>query len=438
MTDDNIFIIPTDDIGKPGQCLVYAPFTDSVALATAEECRQLQHVMLHPNYANHEMAETLELLRYDGDIHSLFNTVENVDDFLLMYILPNNICNFSCSYCFSAKGRGSGVLDAKCLKAALDWFIDIERISSKTKANYSSPQLAISYLGGGEPTLSWPVVKDGLEYAASLAAQQGIKLITSIVTNGSRITDEMVETFSRLRVAPRVSFEILPQIQNLQRGHFDEVKAGLVKLERCTIPPMIRSMITPDNVELMEEMVEEVHKSYPAVRHLLMDPITSASVFDDATFTKHFYDLYHDHFIAAHKLAESYDIRLECAPLRNLELLAERFCTGEFCLTPQGTITVCHQVASPKENRYKEFQYARFDESTGRMVVDGERFHQLTTMGRVYDNPKCEKCFIKWNCGGGCLMQNLQYKPEVLDVICEATRRLSKHYLLCKAMSYTE
>lgn len=430
MNIDNIFIIPTDDVGKPGYNLVYAPFTNNVALATDEECRQLEQAIATPEAASEEMRETLEVLRFNGDIHQQFRTVERVDDFLLLYVLPNNICNFSCSYCFSAKGRGSGVLDVKCLKATLDWFID----SSRT----TSPQLAISYLGGGEPTLSWPVVKEGLEYAATLAERQGIKLITTIVTNGSRITDEMVETFSRLRVAPRVSFEILPRIQNLQRGHFDEVKAGLLKLERCDIPPMIRSMITPDNVELMEEMVEEVHRSYPAVNHLIMDPITSADVFNDADFTRHFYTLYHEHFIVAQRLAESYGIRLECAPLRNLELLAERFCTGEFCLTPQGTITVCHQVASPKENHYEEFQYARFDEETGKMAIDGEQFRKLTAMGRVYDNPKCADCFIKWNCGGGCLMQNLQYKPEVLDVICEATRRLSKYFLLCKAMSYTE
>lgn len=430
MNEDNIFITPTDDVGQPGHSLVYAPFTDSVALATNEECQQLEQALANPEAASEEIRETLEALRFDGDPHSLFRTVERVDDFLLLYVLPNNICNFSCSYCFSAKGRGGGMLDVKCLKATLAWFIDNSRTAS--------PQLAISYLGGGEPTLSWPVVKEGLEYAAALAERQGIKLITSIVTNGSRITDEMVDTFSRLNVAPRVSFEILPRIQNLQRGHYNEVKAGLLKLERCAIPPMIRSMITPDNVCLMEEMVEEVHRSYPAVKHLLMDPITSAEVFNDADFTKSFYALYHEHFISAQRLAESYGIRLECAPLRNIELLAERFCTGEFCLTPQGTITVCHQVASPKEKHYKEFQYAHFDEATGKMVVDEERFRKLTAIGRVYDNPKCANCFIKWNCGGGCLMQNLQYKPEVLDVICEATRRLSKYFLLCKAMSYTE
>ena len=423
LKERNIFVVPTEDVtGHQDEYLVYAPLADSMTLASIEECRTLEEAALHPQEASEEMTQTLDLLSDGVPAAERDNAVHHTSDFLLLYVLPNLICNFSCSYCFSAKGRGKGVLRKDQLKAAIDWFIDPNRASSK--------KLAISYLGGGEPTLSWDILKFGIEYGHRRAVRFGIHLYMTVVTNGSRITPEIVDTFSRCGVAARVSFEILEEIQNLQRAHYDDVCRGLTMLQDCAIPPMVRAMITPDNVNLLEQMIEELHQKFPRVRQVLMDPITSADTFHDVGMTRRFYDDYYNHFIPAYYLAERYGIRLACAPLRNLEMVVERFCTGEFCLTPQGTITICHHVASPKEKDYHDFQYAHIDDGTGKMVIDEDKFKELTQRSTVYSNPKCQDCFIKWNCGGGCLMQNMQYTPEILDVICDFTRRFSKYFLL--------
>lgn len=423
LSDKNVFVVPTADVtGCEDEYLVYAPLADAMTLASWQDCLALERALHDPSSAE---AGTLAVLNslLDGDsVRNRDGYVGHTHDFLLMYVLPNNICNFSCSYCFSAKGRGKGVLKISELKSALEWFIDPQRTESR--------KLAISYLGGGEPTLSWDVLKFGLTYGAELAHKYGFEIYTTVVTNGSKITREMVEVFNMCHVGVRVSFEILPEIQNLQRAHYEDVCGGLDLLCECDIPPMVRSMITPDNVCLLERMVEELHKRFPVVNHVLMDPITSAETFKEVKATREFYDLYYGHFIAARKLAESLGITLDCAPIRNLELVVERFCTGEFCLTPQGTITICHQVSSPREQHYEDFQYAYVDELTGKMVINEEKFQELKSRGTVYGNPKCKDCFIKWNCGGGCLMQSMQYSDEIQDVVCDFTRRFSKYYLL--------
>lgn len=109
-------------------------------------------------------------------------------------------------------------------------------------------------------------------------------------------------------------------------------------------------------------------------------------------------------------------------------MVVERYCTGEFCLTPEGTITVCHQISSPNEKNYGDFIYAAVNDE-GILDVDQAKFKSLVSRDTIYTNPKCKDCFIKWNCGGGCMMQNSQYSPEILDVICEFTRRFSKTLL---------
>jgi sulfatase maturation enzyme AslB (radical SAM superfamily) len=75
--------------------------------------------------------------------------VKQVEDYPLLTVLPNQKCNLSCSYCYSAKGRSNIELDRQKLKNAIDFFIDSKK---EDKA------LAISYMGGGEPMLSWPLV----------------------------------------------------------------------------------------------------------------------------------------------------------------------------------------------------------------------------------------------------------------------------------------
>lgn len=422
LSDKNIYNLSLyNELGRDDLRLLYAPVAGNMLLVSNDEAEDIERAIANPDQQSVDMVDVIEALTMGTPVSGRDAKVNNVDEFLLMYILPNYICNFSCSYCFSAKGRSNQVLKKEHLKAALDYFIDSKRISTD--------RLAISYLGGGEPTLSWDILCFGLKYGSELAEQQGIQLMTTVVTNASRITEEMVKTFSKYHVQVRVSFEILEDIQNKQRGQYDAVCCGLNLLAKCSVPPMVRAMITPDNVELLPIMIETLHKKFNHVKEVLFDPITSKETFSDVEFTKSFYDRYYLKFLEARTLATRYGIDLGCTPLRNLNMVVERFCTGEFCLTPEGTITLCHQISSPKEKNYSDYIYARIN-NENRIVIDNEKFKSLIAKNTVYTNPKCKDCFIKWNCGGGCMMQNNQYSEEILDVICDFTRRFSKTLLL--------
>ena len=419
---NNIFKLPLrTEYGRSDVFLLYAPVAGNMMIASATECEEIEQAIACPEQAEEVMQEAAESLVNGVEPSQRDSKVNNVNEFLLMYVLPNYTCNFSCSYCFSARGRSNKELKKEQLKAALDYFIDSHRVKSD--------RLAISYLGGGEPTLSWQLVKFGLEYAGKLAEQHHFELMTTLVTNGSRISPEMVETFRKYRVTPRVSFEILEEIQNKQRGQYDKVCCGIDLLIEGGVQPMVRSMITPDNVASMPLMIEQLHRRFPEVKQALFDPITSKETFCDIDCTKSFYDVYYTKFLEARALAASYGIDLACAPLRNLNMVVERFCTGEFCLTPEGTITLCHQISSPNEANYEDYIYAGVNDE-GRLQVDNNKFKKLAATNTVYSNPKCAGCFIKWNCGGGCMMQNGQYTPEILEVICDFTRRFSKTLLL--------
>ena len=428
---NNIYQLPlVEEYGRDDIYFLYAPLAGYMMIASEEECRQLKYYITHREEASDDIADVIDSLTVCSPVAERDSKVRRVNDFLRMYVLPNYICNFSCSYCFSAKGRSNKTLKKEHLKTALDFFIDSNRVQTD--------RLAISYLGGGEPTISWDVVKFGLEYADIRSKQHNIKMMTTIVTNGSLINQEMVDTFLRYNVCPRISFEILEEIQDKQRGQYNNVCCGIDLLCKNDVNTMVRSMITPDNVELMPKMIEQLHERFPKIKTVLFDPITSSDTFANPDFTRNFYKTYFIRFLEARKQAGCIGIDLECAPIRNLDMVVERFCTGEFCLTPEGTITLCHQVSSPHEQHYEDYIYAHVDDK-GVLNIDYTKFGCLIDQNTIYTQPRCRNCFVKWNCGGGCMMQNNQYSDEILNIICDFTRKFCKHLLLERlADTYSE
>lgn len=419
LNKNNIFILsPNDFTDRVDLYLVYAPLAGLCSLATIDEVRKLEDdLAAYPNCDAPKMVEAF--IRGSID-QAKQNAVETADDFLQLYILPNFKCNFSCSYCFSANGRATEEVKEVDLIATLDFFVDRKRIDTDA--------LSISYLGGGEPTLSWDLVKAGISHAARLAEESGIRLYTTIVTNGSKITDEMARFLKKHNVLVRVSFEILPDIQALQRGQYENVCRGIKILETAGVNHMVRSMITPDNVERLEEMIEVLHCKFPRVKSVLFDPITSSQMFHDVEFTSKFYDNYFSHFLNARHLGKKYGIEVANATLRNIDLIVERYCAGELCLTPQGTITICHQVSSPREKGYDDFIFGRVIDK--KLEIDYEKFQLLKSRYTLYDNPRCAECPVKWTCGGGCTQQRRQYTDEILNVICQSERRFTAAFLL--------
>ena len=110
-----------------------------------------------------------------------------------------------------------------------------------------------------------------------------------------------------------------------------------------------------------------------------------------------------------------------------VDMLVEHYCGGEMCLTPEGTITVCHRFSSPKEERYKDIVYGQVTEK-GEVLFDDNKFRSLISHD-ITMQPKCRNCFAKWHCGGGCLAQSMIYADDQLDIICDWTRQFTQEIL---------
>ena len=251
LVENDIFPIPVgDEFGKNSNeiNIVYSPLTDRAILVTHEYLDMMNSYMVQPENRELLPESITEVMNSLSDFENRKKPALLADDpntYTRMAILPNNVCNFKCNYCYSAHGRSGKVISKEILKASLDHFIDNERISTDNK-------LAISILGGGEPMLSWDLVKFIIEYSNERANRMGFRgMDINLVTNGSIFTQEIIDTIKKYKIPISISFEILEEIQNLQRGHYDKVRKNINWIISEGIRPQLRACITQDNISLM-------------------------------------------------------------------------------------------------------------------------------------------------------------------------------------------
>lgn len=407
--EDNIFKIPVGDYFgmKPeAVTMVYAPFARAMLLADEHGLNEIGD-------------EQLRQLRTEGDISRFLSKVKLMNDVQKMAILPNHTCNFNCSYCYSAKGRSNTVLEKGKLKTGLEYFIDPERLHER--------HLSISFIGGGEPLLSWDLVKFGIEYASKLAEKHGFTLQMTLITNGSIMNEEIISTLKRYNVLPDVSFDVLEDAQNKNRRHFNLVCETIDLLCKQGMPPSVNATITPDTVERMEEMVAFMDARFPEIKNLVFEPVVSNDVFATAAELHYFYEKYLNNFFNAKRMAAQNGCYLTCRIYKNVDCLLERGCPSKFTLTPQGDVSICYCKSSPKEKKYAERVYGKVTKEG--VELDSSLFDTIHGMD-VHAQEKCRDCFAKWHCGGGCMCPNDLYGNDYLKEVCIFTREMIKRTLL--------
>lgn len=423
LNSKNIFSIAVGDyFEKEPEAvqLVYSPFTEMTFVAQPEFVEQLNNSVLDTDQADQNTKALLQKIIPEKTPEEYLEPNVLKKGFNTLLILPNNICNFSCSYCYSAKGRSGKKLTKETISTALEDFISPKNITEK--------KCYISILGGGEPLMSWDLIRHTLDYGNQLAKEQDYYIWFSLVTNGSVLTDEMIETFKNHNIRLAFSFEILEEIQNLQRGYYSDVHKNLLRVIDEKIPVRIRSTITKENVHLQEEMIQTVIDRYPQVKTIILEEVTDEDYFDSPEKLHGFYAEFLTNFSKAFELGKSHGKNIECSTFRNNNLFIDRFCPGVLCLTPEGTYSSCSRISSPDDKGYDESIWGSV--KNGKVELDKNRLEELIKGYDVYSNPVCENCFAKWHCGGGCYAHKFIYSEDTIDVICDYKRAYTKDRLL--------
>lgn len=404
--------------------LVYAPLSEVMIPLRADEVMRLEK-FLETAVKDGEAEELIAYIQSERKERRTIPMKRFPDEIHKLTILPTYQCNFKCSYCYSSEGRQNKALTRDKAITMIDYFID--------KRRTSLTDLWLAILGGGEPFLSPELTEEIIVHARKRAKEQGFNLGIGLTTNGSLYNENLAHVMVENNVSLGVSFEVLEEIQNNQRQHFDKVVAVVTKYMNKGVDITIKSIITPMNVNRLDEMVVEMSRLFPDVKKYKLQIVEDPALFTRSERMKEFYANFTRNFFQAENTGHKLGIDVYVLASKYVDMLIEHYCGGEMCLNPEGTITICHRKSSPREPGYEDFVYGRIDDD-GTININAERFKHLIAHD-INARKACGQCFAKWHCGGGCLAQATIYTREQLDIICGWTRDFTKEILirrLCK------
>ena len=413
---------PEWDLPKRKNVLVYAPLAGLYFLTDKPSVEELENALSQPESRRDEaMASTLAQLTAKTVTEYQSRIIQHPSQFTHLSILPNLKCNFKCNYCYSSKGRSTAEITTEQLQSLLNWFIDAKRVDSKT--------LSIFISGGGEPLLSVDKLRFILEHGSTLAEKQGLDLLFILNTNGSLVTPEIVGMLKKHHVEVGVSFDILPDVQNAQRGQYDKVAENIRMMVSQGLVPSISTVITEKNVNRMMEMVNEIVERFPAIRHLNFDDAMDDEAFATAAQLDTFYSRFEHNFFEAKRECLQHGMTLDCNAIRHAQKLFARYCQGQLCMVPNGDISICHTVSSPEEKGYDDMIYGHV--ADGQISFDQTKFSALVDRNH-FMHEECHSCIAKWHCSGGCMMFRRNYDNQKMQAVCHFTQRMTIRILLAR------
>lgn len=419
LTSKEIFPFEITDGKGRGKWIIYLPLVGYACIVDKQVVLDLHKAIQGQSYNNVAIVEKI-LAHLNSKKKKVYYTAENETGLLNMMILPNNKCNFHCSYCYSASGRSGKEIPVETLKHAIAYFLDPSRATNE--------RLTISVLGGGEPLLSWNVLKPALEYAYSFANQRGIKIPVSLVTNGSIISEEIIDYCKERNISLSVSFDILEDIQNQQRGCYDLVRDNINRYADSGLDVALNTVITNVNVYRMKEMISHMAKTLPKVKKVSFKSLISNNYFSNIENRKSYYYQFVDGFFEAQDVAKQHGIYLTSPYQNAVSCLSDRYCPGKFVVTAEGTISICHYVSSSQDALYDKFIFGTI-KNDGMVVINREKLKEILAYNQ-HKFERCEDCPAKWHCAGGCYADNCNMKEEDHEAYCVSMRYFLEKFIL--------
>lgn len=408
LNSKSIFVHPNGD-----EYLLYAPLSSIVACVKEADILAFEE-NLHRGIADEIIEEIISEKN-----ESVLNVLPWEKQTELTFLL-NQKCNFSCNYCYSKDGRDQTVLNFDIIKTVLDQFITPKR----------GKFLNIVFSGGGDPILSFDIFQKSVVYARKIADCNGVDVEIGIVTNGSTLKQEYVDFIKANCVNLVISCDILRDVHNRQRSHFDTVSTTINLLCEQDVQVGLRSTITPLNVERMVEMVDELSRRFPQITEAAFEPVLNRALFPTVSSLKEFYDCFVTHIFRAIERGKQLGITIGNTIINNVDTNKVRACLGKIVVTPQGNLTACSRLSSPKESYYEDFFYGKVTATEG-VVIDKDRYEKIISHD-MESYRECQSCLAKYHCSGGCLLARKILSNDYIDAYCNFNREMVKRVLLSK------
>ena len=400
---------------------------------------------LNEQYGSAEVAEALaecEELKKQGmlfteDIYrgaiQEFQKRETVVKALCLHIAHD--CNLACRYCFAEEGEYHGrraLMSFEVGKKALDFLI---RNSGNRK------NLEVDFFGG-EPLMNWQVVKDLVAYGRSQEKIHNKQFRFTLTTNGVLLNDEVMEFANQEMGNVVLSIDGRQKVHDFMRpfrsgaGSYDLIVPKFQKFadSRNQEKYYVRGTFTRHNLDFANDVI---HLADLGFKQISMEPVVAAPEEDYAIREEDIpviceqYDILAQEIIKREREGRGFQffhfmIDLTGGPCVYKRLSGCGSGTEYLAVTPWGDLYPCHQFVGEEA-----FLLGNVDEGIVRNDICSE-FKNCN----VYAKEKCQNCFSRFYCSGGCAANSYNFTGKINDVYeigCKLQRKRVECALMIKA-----
>lgn len=307
-------------------------------------------------------------------------------------------CNLACEYCFAKNLtiENAASMDSRTVKAAFDF---IFRESKELE------RLQVDFFGG-EPLMVFDRVKEGVEYARELEKKHGKRVLFTLTTNATLLTDEIISFLKDNNISLILSLDGRKQVNDRFRkfrsgtGTYDSIIKNVTRVKEMMEKKdyYIRGTFTGQTGDILDTLRFFQEQGFYNVS---LEPVSSPGECPYSIREEKLEDLLESYREAARWMAN----QTLCFYHFNLEvdnpLCLTRRITGcgagveYLAVDPKGDLYPCHQFI---ENEVFRMGSVFTGIEAGEIV---NKFKETT----IYHKEACEKCWARFYCGGGCHFQ---------------------------------
>ena len=320
-------------------------------------------------------------------------------------------CNLRCRYCFADEGAyhaAREMMSSETAKRAIDFLI----------ANSGSRRVLEVDFFGGEPLMNLSVIKETVAYAKAEAAKRGKRFLFTTTTNGLLLNDDAIEFLNAEMENVVLSLDGRKEVHDAVRktvsgkGSFDAVIDKIKKFVsiRGDKHYYVRGTFTAKNLDFSKDVLFLADQGFTS---LSVEPVVT-DIPELQIGEEHLpqieaeYERLCDEYIRREAEGKGFSffhfhIDLEGGPCLQKRVSACGAGNEYFSVVPNGDIYPCHQFAGDAKWKMGNVYEGK---------LDGE-IRSLFASSCLFTRDKCDGCFAKFICSGGCSANNYHYNGDI-------------------------
>ncbi len=333
-------------------------------------------------------------------------------------------CNLRCRYCFADEGAYHSArefMSEETAKKAIDFLIE----------NSGNRKVLEVDFFGGEPLMCLDTIKNVVYYAKEKAAARGKKFLFTTTTNALLLNEEAIEFFNAEMENVVLSLDGRKQVHDAIRktvngkGSYDFVINNIKNFvkSRGDKHYYVRGTFTAKNLDFSKDVLFLADNGFDSIS---MEPVVT-DIDDLAIKEEHLpeilkeYERLCDEYLERYERGEGFNffhfnVDLEGGPCLSKRVSACGAGNEYFSVAPNGDIYPCHQFVGDEK-------FKMGNVNGGALNAD---IRSTFAENCLFTREKCDKCFAKYICSGGCSANNYHFEGDMnkpYGVTCEMMKK---------------